>query len=155
MPIFEGCNVAYCGAISGRNKPLAAESGIVPGLILIPSDNALEHIDLKIKKRVEYLLENGLIEELKTNLSLGNENTFPMRTSILYRNFLPYVTKEISLDAAVKNSVEDGLDSVYAQKKQFENLAASSNFSKEPHTIIVLEELLSKEDLCDLIFMSL
>lgn len=55
----------------------------------------------RIEKRVDMMLEKGLVEEARKNLPLDFSSTFSQ--AIGYKEFVPYFEGKISLDKAVEN----------------------------------------------------
>jgi tRNA dimethylallyltransferase len=54
----------------------------------------------RIDQRIEVMLENGLIEEVKKLLTLGFTKELPSMSAIGYREIAAYINEEISLDEA-------------------------------------------------------
>ena len=87
-------------------KPLSSfwmeqenEERIIPFRILVTEDR--EVLYRRIETRVDRMVENGLIDEIRGLLKKGYQENDPGMVTVGYREFYPYLKNELSLDKAV------------------------------------------------------
>lgn len=57
----------------------------------------------RINDRVDYMVKNGLIDETKKLLDMGLDTSYQSMASIGYKEIVPYIKGEITLDKAVED----------------------------------------------------
>lgn len=76
------------------------DNDIIPFKILITEDRSILYD--RINKRVDTMIEIGLIQEIKDILERGFNETSPGMITVGYREFYPYLKGEMSLEKAVQ-----------------------------------------------------
>lgn len=69
-------------------------------ILMIGLDRPREQLYQRIDKRVEQMVETGLVDEVDRLLSAGYEPTLPSMTSLGYREISSYLSAEITLNEA-------------------------------------------------------
>ena len=77
------------------------ESPYAAAVILLTMDR--EQLYARIEKRVDLMMEAGLLEEVKGLLDKGYDGSLVSMQGLGYKEFLPYFKGEISLEEAVKD----------------------------------------------------
>ena len=68
-----------------------------------PRDEIME----RIEKRVEKMIEAGLVKETENLIKMGFENAITSKQAIGYKELIPYIKNEISLEEAKKEIVKN------------------------------------------------
>ena len=82
-----------------------------------------EEIMERVEKRVENMIEKGLVEETKNLIKMGFENAITSKQAIGYKELIPYIKNEISLEEAkeeiIKNTKKFAKRQIRALKNKF------------------------------------
>lgn len=75
----------------------------------------------RIEKRVEDMFEKGLIKEVKNLINMGFEEAITAKQAIGYKEIIPYLKGEISLEEAKENIKKNTKDFAKRQIRTFRN----------------------------------
>ncbi len=82
-----------------------------------------EEIMERVEKRVENMIKKGLVEETKNLVEKGFENAITSKQAIGYKELIPYIKNEISLEEAkeeiIKNTKKFAKRQIRALKNKF------------------------------------
>ncbi|WP_456393485.1 tRNA (adenosine(37)-N6)-dimethylallyltransferase MiaA [Persephonella sp.] len=73
----------------------------------------------RIEKRVEKMFEKGLVEEVKRLMDMGYEKSLTAKQAIGYKELIPYIRGEISLEEAKKQVIKNTKDFARRQLRTF------------------------------------
>ena len=92
----------------------------------------------RIQIRVDAMFRKGLVDEVKKLLDLGYENTLTAKQAIGYKEVIPYIKGQITLEEAKKEVIKNTKDFAKRQIRTFRSkLKEDKNWEK----IDLLEEL--------------
>ena len=99
-----------------------------------PKDEIMD----RVEKRVDNMLERGLVEEVKTLLDMGYESSLTAKQAIGYKELIPYIKGEISLSQArddiirnTKNFAKRQIRTFRSKFKNWEKIGVSSYTKQE------------------------
>ncbi len=81
----------------------------------------------RIEKRVDKMFRLGLVDEVKNLMDMGYENSITAKQAIGYKEIIPYLKGEISLDEAKDMVVKNTKDFAKRQKRAFRSKLKSEN----------------------------
>lgn len=100
LAIVEGCTYSY-------NQELIAKYGGRYAIGL--TWNTTHNLHERVVRRVETLLDDGLLEETQQALDNGLRDAFPMRKGILYRSSIAVLEGRLSLEDAKTTIAQEGV----------------------------------------------
>ncbi len=108
-----------------------------------------EEIMERIEKRVERMFEKGLVEEVKKLIEMGFENAITSMQAIGYKELIPYIKGEISIEEAKEKIIKNTKSFAKRQIRSFRSKFKDenkwewlnvSNYTKEE----VLDKIIKK-----------
>ncbi|WP_029520083.1 tRNA (adenosine(37)-N6)-dimethylallyltransferase MiaA [Persephonella sp. IF05-L8] len=81
----------------------------------------------RIEKRVNKMFKLGLVDEVKSLMDMGYENSITAKQAIGYKEIIPYLKGEISLDEAKNIVVKNTKDFAKRQKRAFRSKLKPEN----------------------------
>lgn len=120
LPIIEGCSSVYNPALLDANKKTRRIFYYTPAIAIIPPKET--DLQSKIEKRLNQMLNDGLLEEAKIVFNNGLKNSHPVKISAVYNPLMKYFENKKSLEQTKKEIIQRGITFAQTQQKQFENL---------------------------------
>lgn len=147
LPIIEGCSYPHVAALTKCNERRGRSFYYSPaiGLRLSANVNLLE----KIRRRLDHMIEEGLLDEIRSALENGLKESYAYGIIGIYKPLIRYVDGEMSIEEAKEEVLKTGINISQMQLKDFEKMAdlvwVESTPGKTDETVDVLEELLHKD----------
>ncbi|WP_297454828.1 tRNA (adenosine(37)-N6)-dimethylallyltransferase MiaA [Persephonella sp.] len=81
----------------------------------------------RIEKRVDKMFQLGLVDEVKNLMDMGYENSITAKQAIGYKEIIPYLKGEISLEEAKNMVIKNTKDFAKRQKRAFRSKLKPEN----------------------------